>query len=148
MPTNPWFIRLILFRILSERQRIVIDLYYWQRLTFREIGERFGVSGPRARMILIGAIDRLWRRWQGDKERFISERGSLSRNACAARKCVEYCERCGRRLVNDKQSASRICVRCSRYNDRHAGDNYFSQSAVIQRRCGLNEDDYSEESMP
>jgi RNA polymerase sigma factor (sigma-70 family) len=45
--------------VLSERQRRVISLYYFEGLTLEEIAKEFGLSEPRVSLIHTRAIDML-----------------------------------------------------------------------------------------
>lgn len=49
---------------IPHRERLVIELYYQQELTMREIGERLGIDESRVSQLHSGALERLRRRVQ------------------------------------------------------------------------------------
>lgn len=61
---QPWYVRLILegedrLNLLTERQRIVICQFYFQRKSQREISDELGISAPAVSKMLSQAVQRM-----------------------------------------------------------------------------------------
>ena len=67
--------------------------------------------------------------------------------AFEAHACTARCDHCGRPLRH-RHFATRLCWQCEDRAERNVGNDYFAPSALVSGRCGVTEDDYSEESRP
>ena len=59
--------------ILRGREKMIVRMYYGldgeEKMSYRQIGKRLGVSGERIRQIEYRAIEKIWKAYQETKER-------------------------------------------------------------------------------